>query len=103
MADPIRRQAKLEVPWPTLLKVLAAAALAWALVQLVPIVLILLVAVVLAVSLDPVVLWFERRGMPRTIGAIAVATAIALLVGAFVWLSWSSLSSQWQQVAGEVE
>ena len=96
MADTIRRQVRLEVPWATLLKVLAAAALAWALVQLLPIVLILLVAVVLAVSLDPVVVWLERRGVPRTVGAVVVATAIVLLVGAFLWLTWSSLSSQWQ-------
>ena len=103
MADTIRRQVRLEVPWPTLLKVHAAAALAWVLVQLLPIVLILLVAVVLAVSLDPVVVWLERRRVPRTIGAVVVATAIVLLAGAFLWLTWSSLSSQWQQVAGEVE
>ena len=49
--------------------------------------------VVLAVSLDPVVLWLERRGVPRTVGAVVVATAIVLLVGAFLWLTWSSLSS----------
>jgi predicted PurR-regulated permease PerM len=103
MADTIRRQVRLDVPWRTLLKVLAAVALAWALVQILPIVLILLVAVVLAVSLDPVVVWLERHRVPRTFAAVIVATAIVLLVGAFLWLTWSSLASQWQQVAGAVE
>ena len=98
MANTIRRHVRLEVPWPTLLKVLAAAALAWALVKLFPIVLILLVAVVLAVSLDPVVLWLERHACPRTVGAVVVATVMVLLVRRIRRLTWSSLASQWQQV-----
>ena len=99
----MRRQVRLEVPWRTLLKLLAAVALAWALVQIPPIVLILLVAVVLAVSLDPVVVWIERHRIPRTLAAVVVATAIVMLFAAFLWLTWSSLASQWQQVSGEVE
>jgi predicted PurR-regulated permease PerM len=95
-------QVRLEIPWRTLLKVLAAAAVGWALVQLLPIVLVLLVAVVLAVSLDPVVGWIESRRVPRSAAAVLVAVVIAALVGGFVWLTWSSLASQWQQVAGEL-
>jgi predicted PurR-regulated permease PerM len=103
MADTIRRRVRLEVPWQTLLKLLAAVALAWALVQILPIVLILLVAVVLAVSLDPVVVWLERHRIPRTLAAVIVATALVVLIAAFVWLTWSSLASQWQEVASAVE
>ena len=103
MADIIRRQVRLEVPWRTLLKLLAAIALGWALVQILPIVLILLVAVVLAVSLDPVVVWLERHRVARTFAAVVVAAGLVLLLVAFLWLTWSSLSSQWEQVAGAVE
>ena len=103
MTDSIRRQVRLEVPWRTLLKILVALALGWSLVQLLPIVLVLMVAIVLAVSLDPIVSWLERRHLPRTVAAVIVAVAILLIVGAFLWLTWSSLASQWQQVAGEVE
>jgi putative heme transporter len=103
MTDSIRRQVRLEIPWRTLLKILAALALAWSLVQLLPIVLVLIVAVVLAVSLDPIVNWLERQRLPRTVAAVIVAAAIVLIVGEFLWLTWSSLANQWQQVAGEVE
>lgn len=103
MADTIRRQVRLEVPWRTLLKVLAAVALAWALVQVLPIVLVLLVAIVLAVSLDPVVVWLEHHRVPRTLAAVVVATVLVVLFAAFLWLTWSSLASQWQEVAGAVE
>jgi predicted PurR-regulated permease PerM len=102
MTDTNSGQVRLEVPWRTLFRVLAAAALAWALVQLLPIVLVLLVAVVLAVSLDPIVGWLEARRMPRTAAVMIVAAAIAALVGGFLWLTWSSLANQWQQVAGEL-
>src|SRR5436190_4419606 len=103
MAETIRRRVRLEVPWRTLLKVLAAVALAWALVQVVPIILILLVAVVLAVSLDPVVVWLERHRVPRTLAAVALATLLVVLFATFLWLTWSSLASQWEQMAGAVE
>jgi predicted PurR-regulated permease PerM len=103
MAETIRRRVRLEMPWRTLLKVLGAIALGWALVQVLPIVLILLVAVVLAVSLDPVVVWLERQRIPRTLAAVVVATGLIVLFAAFLWLTWSSLASQWQQVAGAVE
>ena len=103
MAETIRRQVRLEVPWRTLLKVLAAVALGWVLVQVIPIVLILVVAVVLAVSLDPVVVWLEKHRVPRTLAAVVVATALVVLFALFLWLTWSSLASQWQQVAGTIE
>jgi len=85
MADTVRRQVRLEVPWQTLLKLLAAVALAC------------------AVSLDPVVVWLERHRVPRTLSAVVVATVLVVLCAAFLWLTWSSLASQWQQVAGTVE
>ena len=66
------------------------------------IVLVLVVAVVLAVSLDPIVGWIENRRVPRTAAAVIVAVAIVALVGGFLWLTWSSLASQWQQVSGEL-
>jgi predicted PurR-regulated permease PerM len=93
---------RLEIPWRTLLKVLAAIALGWTLVQLLPIVLIAIVAIVLAVSLDPIVAWLEQRRLPRTAAAIIVAIVLVVSFGGFLWLTWSSLASQWEQVAGQV-
>jgi predicted PurR-regulated permease PerM len=85
---------ELAIPWRTLLKVALAAALVWCLLRLLPIILVLFVAVVLAVTLDPVVKWLEHRGVKRGAGAILVGLALVALLGGFVWLTWTSLGEQ---------
>lgn len=85
---------ELAIPWRTLLKVVLAAALVWRLLRLLPIILVLFVAVVLAVTLDPVVKWLELRGVKRGAGAILVGLALVALLGGFLWLSWASLGEQ---------
>ncbi|HZR25149.1 MAG TPA: AI-2E family transporter [Vicinamibacterales bacterium] len=99
MTDSGKRRVAVEVPWRTLLKIIAAVALVWLCMQLIQTVLVLIVAVLLAVTLGPVVAWFERRGLPRW-GATAVVTVVLLaLIGGFVWLTWASLSDQLQYVS----
>jgi len=99
MTEPAKRHVAVEVPWRTLLKVMAAVALVWLWLQLVQTVLVMIVAVLLAVTLDPVVDWFERRRLPRG-GAVAIVTVLLLaLIGGFIWLTWASLSDQAQYVA----
>ncbi len=93
------RRTVVEIPWRTLLKVIAAVALAWLLVQLIHIVLLIIVAIVLAVTLEPIVCWFERRGASRAAAATVVAIAIAAAIGGFLWLTWAQLSDQAQFVA----
>lgn len=100
------RRTVLEIPWRTILKILAAVALVWLWLQLYQLVLVLVVALLLAVTLNPVVAWFERRGWPRWGAASFVSlTLLALIVG-FLWMTWSSLNEQAQYVTqhiGEVE
>ena len=55
----------IELPWRTILKVFAAAALVWLWLKMSQLFLLVLVAVLLAVTLDPVVRRLERRGMQR--------------------------------------
>jgi predicted PurR-regulated permease PerM len=93
MADSDRRTA-LTIPWRTLLKIIAAAALVWCLLRLLPIILVILVAIVVAVTLDPVAERLERRGMSRRGAAMLLGTALLALLGAFVWVTWSSLTEQ---------
>jgi predicted PurR-regulated permease PerM len=94
MPDVSRRRTVVEIPWRTLFKVIAAAALVWLWLQLWQTVLLVLVAVLLAVTLDPVVRWIARRGLPRW-GAATLVTFVLFgtLIG-FLWLTWTSLSSQ---------
>jgi predicted PurR-regulated permease PerM len=94
MADTLRRRTTVEVPWATLLKVIAAAALVWAWLKLVELVLVLIVAVLLAVTLNPIVDRLERRGWARWGAALLIFVALIALLGGFAWLTWSSVSDQ---------
>lgn len=95
----IRQRVVLELPWRTILKVLAAAALVWCLLQLAQTIVVIVVAVLLAVTLEPAVQWLESRRVPRAPAAIGVSLALLVLVGVFLWFTWSSVVSQSQQVA----
>jgi predicted PurR-regulated permease PerM len=92
MPEPSRRVA-LVIPWRTILKLITVAVLLWLWFKLVEVVLVVLVALLLAVTLNPVVGRFERR-MPRWAATLLVGLMLAALVGGFVWLTWASLSSQ---------
>jgi len=83
-----------DVPWRTLFKIIAAVALVWLWFELYQIVLVLLVAIVLAVTLDPAVRGLERRGAPRWVGSLLISGALLTAVCIFFWLTWSSLSDQ---------
>lgn len=96
MSDLVRRRVSVEVPWRTLLKVLAAIALAWLFLRITDLLLLLVVAVLLAVSLDPVVERVERMGLPRWGAATAVSFALLAAVVLFLWFTWSSLADQTQ-------
>jgi predicted PurR-regulated permease PerM len=102
MPQPERRVAVV-VPWRTILKLLAAAAIVWLWLKLVELVLVLIVAVLLAVTLNPVVEWFERRRMPRWAAALTVGFILLAVVAGFVWLTWASLSSQGAYVASHLD
>lgn len=85
---------------------MAAVALVWLWLQLYHIVLLIVVSILLAVTLHPVVRWFERRGLARWAAASIVCLAIAIVVGGFLWVTWASLSAQAQfasQHFGELE
>ena len=94
MPDPARTHVSIEIPWRTIFRLMAAAALIWLWLTLVSTVLVLVVAVLLAITLNPVVEWLEARGLPRVGAAVAVGVALLGLVGGFLWLTWSSLSDQ---------
>jgi predicted PurR-regulated permease PerM len=93
--DRTRQRIAVELPWRTLLRVLVTAALVWSFFQISYVVLILIVAILLAVTLDPIVSWLEARKLPRWAAATGVAAAVAAIVCGFLLLTWSSLAGQW--------
>lgn len=94
MPDAQARRTWVEVPWKTLFKILAACVLVWLWLQLYQVVLLVIVAVLLAVTLNPVVTRLEQRGWPRWLASLAVSVALFAVVVGFFWMTWSSLSVQ---------
>jgi len=94
MPDTDRARLSIEIPWRTIFKLMAAAALIWLWLTLVSTILVLIVAVLLAITLNPIVAWFEARGLPRWAASVAVGLTILAIVGGFLWLTWASLSDQ---------
>src|SRR5262245_33522261 len=93
MADSARPWS-LELPGRTLLKLVVTAALIWVWLQVWELVLLLLIATVLAIALDPAVSWLERRGWPRGVSSIGIVVALAALLIGFALLAGSSLASE---------
>jgi predicted PurR-regulated permease PerM len=85
---------ELVIPWRTLLKVIVAVALVWMWLKLVELGLVMIVAVLLAVTLNPIVSWLERRRLPRAVAATLVGFVLVAVVGGFLAASWASLSSE---------
>lgn len=92
------RRLVVELPWSTLLRLLLAAALVWCLLQLVQTILVLVVAVLLAVTLEPLVRWLEARGLARWGAATLVSLVLLGATVAFLWMTWNSLVEQSQLV-----
>jgi predicted PurR-regulated permease PerM len=88
------KRTELVIPWRALLKVIAAVALVWMWLKLVELGLVIIVAVLLAVTLNPIVNWLERRRLPRAAAATVVGFVLVAVVGGFLAASWASLSSE---------
>lgn len=98
MPDSLRSSVSIEIPWRTILRVLVALGLVWLWLQIVEMVLVVIVAALLAVTLNPLVNWFERRGISRAAGTALVAIILVATTGGFLWFTWSSLSEQLKSV-----
>jgi predicted PurR-regulated permease PerM len=91
-----------DLPWRTIVKVLGTLALVWIWFRIAELFLLVVVAVLLAVTLDPVVRWLQQRRLPRWGAATLVCAA---LLAAIVWvviLATTTLSAQGKLVSGEL-
>jgi predicted PurR-regulated permease PerM len=94
MPDTAPNRIAVDIPWRTLFKLMAAAALIWLWLTLVSTILVVIVAVLLAITLNPVVAWFEARGLPKWGAAVLVGLLLLASVCGFLWLTWASLADQ---------
>jgi predicted PurR-regulated permease PerM len=83
-----------DVSWRTIARILVAAALVWVWLQLWQFLMVIVVAIVMAVALNPPVRWLEARQVPRGVGAFAVALFLAAVVAGLVAASWVTVQDQ---------
>jgi len=93
---------RIDVAWLTILKILSALALVWVWLQVWPIVMVVLVALVLAVTLEPVVLWLERRKLKRGVAVLLVGIVTLAGVGGFMAASVAPITEETKLLASRV-
>ncbi|MFW5419124.1 AI-2E family transporter [Nocardiopsis sp. CNT-189] len=84
------------------LGVLTAWMLVEALVEIRGVFINILVALFLAVGLNPIIEFLRRRGLPRWAAIVAVCAALVLAVTVFVWTLVPPLTAQVSEFAGAV-
>ena len=77
------RETLIRIPFATLMKIALAVLLVAIVVKLWPMILMLVIAVLIAVMLDPVVIWLERHGARHSLAVAAVAVVLFGAVAAF--------------------
>jgi predicted PurR-regulated permease PerM len=89
-----RTEVRLDVPVSTILKLVVAAVCIWALLKLVPSLILLSVSLILAVTLWPVADRMERRGLSRSLAVAIVGLGIVGVLAVFVMLVLPPLATQ---------
>lgn len=95
-------QVRLHVPVSTILRLLVAAVCVWALLKLIPSLLLLIFSLVLAVTLWPIVDRLERRGLSRSLSVALVAFALVGVLALFVMLVLPPLATQSVELATHI-
>src|SRR3954452_13730249 len=76
---------RIDIAPAAIFKIIAAVALVWLWVRLWPLLMLVLIAVVIAIGLEPVVAWLQRKGVARALAATSVVVLLAALVLGFFW------------------
>src|SRR3954467_6013140 len=86
MSSPEPQRTEIHIPTVTILKLLTAAVIVWAGLKLWPEIVLLFVALILAVALEPVVNWLDEHGLSR--GVSVLICALLLLGGVAAAVIW---------------
>ncbi len=89
---------RLYIPWLTILKILCAAVLVWMWLQLWPIVMVVLVALVLAITLEPIIRRLEQWKLKRGLAVLLVGAVTLAAFGAFAFAAVAPLTVQTKQL-----
>src|SRR5205823_4545592 len=97
------RRLSIELPWATLLKIVAAFALVAILIRVWYILTLILIAIIVAVGLQPAVAWLERRGFARWVASSTVVFLLFIAIVGFFGFTWTSISGQAQDVGTHLQ
>jgi predicted PurR-regulated permease PerM len=84
----------IDIAIAAIVKVLATVAIVWLWLQLWQLVMVILVAIFVAVALDPAVRWLEARRVPRSAGASGLVLLLTVLIVGFFVVAGSELVAQ---------
>src|SRR6476469_9014058 len=97
---------ELRIPFTTLIKIALAILLIIIVMQIWPVILMIVFAILIAVMLDPIVGWLEQHRVRRGFGVTAVAFVLfGLLIAFFVFLvpdmsrQIAEVMKQWPQIS----
>ena len=88
-----------DLSWRAIAKVVIAAALVWAWLQVWQLFLVIILAIVIAVALNPAVRWLEHRRMSRGAGAFAVVLLLTAVILVLIAVGWVTLQDQSRVIA----
>jgi len=97
------RRLSLQIPWSTLLKVILAVALVAVLVRIWYILTLVLIAIIVAVGLQPAVAGLERRRWPRWTAAALVVFLMTGAIVVFFAVTWQSINGQAQELGAHLQ
>lgn len=99
---PFDRRAPFFIGFLGALGAACAVALAWAVITAGQVLVLLVLAFFLAVGLDPVVIWLDRRGVPRWLAVVLVLLVVVGFVGWFVASAIPVLTTQATTLTNEI-
>ncbi len=102
MQSPAEVRRTIDIAPAAIVKVLAAMILVWLWLKLWPLLIVLVMAAVLAIAFDPVVVWLERRHIPRGVAAFACVAVFTAVIVAFFAIAGASLMSQAHTLGGRL-
>lgn len=85
---------RIRIPAATILQMVLVAALLWLLIQLWPVILVLVVALLVVGTMSPAVTWMEGKGVKRGLGIAIAFTLLFLTTTTLVALTIPSFISQ---------
>jgi len=92
------RVQKFDIEWSAFVKVGLAAVVVWAWLILWPFAMAVIVSIFVAVTLEPLASYFERKRLPHALASALPVLLLATVLGGFLAFGWSSIQEQFRFV-----